>query len=104
MLFYRTSIRIVCTLAIFLMAGGQVLHACVDWKCGKEQATEESCPDRQDCPIGHDCSCACSCINLTMTEHAEFLFMTAPSSSYPVRNETCGEGPCREIDHPPQLS
>jgi len=106
MTFYRTCLRIVCTLAILLLAGGQAVHACTDVACAKDQATEEhsSCPDRQDCPIGHCCCDACSCLHLTMAEHAEFLFLIAPSSSYAVSNETCDEGSCREIDYPPQLS
>ena len=106
MTFYRACIRVVCTLAFVVLAGGQVLHACVDSACAKDQATEEhsSCPDSQDCPIGDCCLHVCSCLHLTMVDASEFLFLIAPSSSFVVSNETCDEGFCREIDYPPQLS
>ena len=103
--FLRGHIRVICTLAIALMAGGQVLHACVDMRCDKVQATEQqpSCPDQQDCPIGNCCH-SHLCSNVAMIEHAGFLFMTSASSLLAIESETWGDGPCREIDHPPQLS
>jgi hypothetical protein len=41
---------------------------------------------------------------MTILEHAEFFFMTSSPSSLAVQSETCSEGLCREIDHPPQLA
>jgi len=91
-------------LAVLLMAGGQALHAGLDLACSKDQPTEEhsSCPDRQDCPV--DDACAHSCGIMAQVEDSEFLFLVPPSGSFVVQNETCEEGHCPEIDHPPQLS
>lgn len=99
-------IRIVCTLAILLMAGGQSLHACVDSACAHEQTTEDQspCSDQQDCPVGHCCCNAHSWMNSTLPERMGFLFAASASDSLAIQNETWGDGPCREIDHPPQLS
>lgn len=101
----RRHIWTVCALAIFLMAGGQVLHACADMRCDESEAaeTQSSCPDEQDCPIGQCCH-AHLCIGVAMIEHSGFLFRTSPSSLLAVKSETWGEGPSREIDHPPQVS
>lgn len=100
--FLRRQIWFVCTLAFFLMAGGQVLHACVDTRCATTQE-QSSCPDQQDCPIGHCCH-SHVCSNLVMIEHAGLFFMTSPSILLTSKSETWGDGPCREIDYPPQLS
>ena len=100
--FLRRQMWVVCTLALFFMAGGQVLHACVDTMCDVAQE-QSSCPDQQDCPIGHCCH-SHVCGSLVMIEHAEFFFMASPPVLLSVKSETCSDGPCREIDHPPQLS
>lgn len=100
----RSKIRIVCALAFLLMAGGQAYYSCVDLACDRQQAMSASCPDPQDCPDGHSCGHAHAGIQLAMVENSEFLFMATPSGSCAIDGETCGEGPCREIDHPPQLA
>lgn len=102
MVFLRRQIWFVCTLAFFLMAGGQVLHACVDTKCATAQE-QSSCPDQQDCPIGHCCH-SHVCSNLAIIEHAGLFFMVSRPFLLSVKSETWSDGPCREIDYPPQLS
>lgn len=99
-------IRIVGALAILLVAGGQTLHACVSSACDHEQTTEGNspCSDQQDCPVGHCCCNAHSCMNSTLPERMGFVFTASVSDSLALQNETWGDGPCREIDHPPQLS
>ncbi len=106
MLFFCRQIQIVCTLAFFLMAGAQVLHACVDLSCAAEHASEENShgQDAQDCPLGHCCCQAHSGMNLSLTDAPDFIFLTVAAKTYPIQNEVWGDGPCREIDHPPQLS
>jgi len=98
------QVRVVCLLAVLLMAGGQALHAGLDLACSKNQPTEEhsSCPDRQDCPV--DDTCAHSCGIMAHVEDSKFLFLIAPSRFFALQNETWEEGGFREIDHPPQLS
>jgi len=100
------QIWIVCALAFLLMAGGQAFYACADWTCSSEQASADhsSCPDPEDCPDGPCCGHIHASLHLTMLEHAVFLFMVLPSQAIVIDSETCQEGPCREIDHPPQLA
>jgi len=100
--FLRRQILVFCTLAILLMAGGQALHASVDIRCDQAQE-QSSCPDQQDCPIGH-CCFSHVCSHVAMIEHACLLFMTSASSLLTDKSETWSDGPGREIDHPPQLS
>jgi len=105
--FLRRQIGIICTLAFLLMAGGQVLHACMDFDCCQEERgvdDHSSCPDAQDCPLGHCCCHAFSCMSSIMPADTDIFFAAGISGSFAVLDETCGEGPCREIDHPPQLS
>jgi len=105
--YLRRRIGVVFTLAFLLMAGGQVLHACVNFDCCQEErGTDDpsTCPDAHDCPIGH-CGChSLSCMNSTMPDSTDVFFGSDISGSFTVRNEACDEGPCREIDHPPQLA
>jgi hypothetical protein len=39
-----------------------------------------------------------------MTENSAFLFTPSLSGAFAISDETCGEGFCKEIDYPPQLS
>lgn len=100
--FLRRQFWIICTLVFLLLASGQALHAYVDTSCA---LTEEksSCPDQQDCPIGHCCH-SHLCCNLMLLEPVELFFMTSPSVLLRLKNETLHDGPCKEIDYPPQVS
>ena len=104
--FFCRQIWVVCTLAIFLMAGGQRIHACVDVTCCEESSSrsEPTCPDEQsDCPAGHCCHCL-ACSSATMEDSAGFLFMPGASGRFTVSDETSDEGFRKEIDYPPRLS
>lgn len=98
--FLRRHIRIVFTLALFLMAAGQALHACADARCDSAQE-QSSCPDEQDCPIGDCCHVG---TQAAMIEQGAFHFMPSAFSLLALKSEITGDGPCREIDYPPQLS
>ena len=102
--FFRSQLLIVCTMAFFMMAGVQSIHACVGMERAMAQTEERhSCPDQQECPIGH-CSHTHSCMSEAMTENTAFLFIPSLSGSFAISDETCGDRFCKEIDHPPQLS
>lgn len=103
---FRASVWGVCVLALLLMLGAPTLHACVDATCGIEHAVDEhsSCPDKEDCPSEQDCCQMHCCMGSTVPERMAFLFVAKSSRSNVAGDEACGEGPCREIDHPPQLS
>lgn len=104
MSFFRRKLWVVCALVFFVMAGVQSIHACVGMKSTIAQTEEKhSCPDEQDCPIGH-CGQTHSCMGEAMTGHSGFLFIPSLSGSFAIRDETCGGGVCKEIDYPPQLS
>ena len=104
--FFCRQIWVICTLAFFLMAGGQRIHACVEVMCCEENSShsESNCPDEQsDCPVGHCCHCL-ACSSVMMDDPAEFLFLPSPCGLFTVSNETCDEGFRKEIDYPPRLS
>jgi len=98
----------VCALALLAMAGGQAVHAGAELLCHHEQGAEEhtTCPEQDECPDGHCCCNVSSCMSSTLPELADRVFVSVcdPTGSFRIRNETCGDGPCREIDHPPQLA
>jgi len=104
--FFHGLVRVLCALAILLVAGGQGLHAGVDPACAHGHETKEHSPspDQQDCPVGHCCCNAHSCMNSTLPDGMGLLIPASASDSPALQNETWGDSPCREIDHPPQLS
>lgn len=84
------------------MASGQALHAFVDTSCDVAEE-QSSCPDQQDCPIGHCCH-AHLCSHILMFEQTDPFLMTSPSVLLLLKNNILGDDPCKEIDHPPQIS
>jgi len=96
--------QIVCALVVLLMGSGGMAHVCVDLACASHTAEEHSAEsDSQDCPADH-CTHTCSCLDLICDEPARFFVEVAPSNVFSLQNEACLDGPCRKIDHPPQLS
>ncbi len=107
MSFCFRSVRIFWTIAILLMAGGQVVHAYQELKCVTDHSAQgqSSVPDKQDCPANHACCCHAHSHGIaTLAEVPSFSHLSLSSSSFSTRNESYIEGPCREIDYPPQLS
>ncbi len=100
-------LRILWAIAILVMAGGQFAHAYQDLKCVATHAAQEqsSVPDKQDCPANHACCCHAHSHGIaTLVEVPSFFHLSLGSSSFSTCNESYIEGPCREIDYPPQLS
>lgn len=95
------------TVAILLMATGHLAHAyddltsCVD-VCTSEHASNSDTDS--SCPVGNSCSHSHAHGFIALTDAPEFLFVSHAATSFPDANELLLDGPCREIDYPPQLS
>jgi len=91
-------------ITILLMTGGYGLHACESFACDKDCVEQTQSANDESCPADHTCCHMHSQITLALPVAPESVFFELSSRSFPNGNEPCIEGPCREIDYPPQLS
>jgi hypothetical protein len=100
-------LRILWAIAILLMVGALVARAYQEFECSTLHTAQEqsSAPVQQDSPTGEDCCCQVQMHGIaSLAEIPSFCHSRFSSSSLSTSNESCTEGPCREIDYPPQLS
>ncbi len=91
-------------LAILMMAGGQLLHAQEELAAAKEHVHCSHEASTDDCPADAPC-CHLHLSGATVTtETTQLQVLHTFSHSLPILDETCLEGPRRDIDYPPQLS
>lgn len=104
MSFCLRHVRIFWMLAILMMAGGQLLHAREQFIPAKDHIHCSHEASTDDCPTDASC-CHLHASGATVTTESPRLKSIQALSHYlSILDETCLEGPRRDIDYPPQLS
>lgn len=103
---FSKYLRLVWAVAILLIAGGHLAHAwedliSCDAVCSGEHSSQT---EPQDCPKGGECSHPFAHGFFILPDAPDRLFIALTTTSFPFHVEGSMDGPCREIDYPPQVS
>jgi hypothetical protein len=101
---FLKHLRIFWMLAILLMAGGQLLHAQEQFLTTTDHVHCSHDSRTDDCATDAGCCHLHSSTATVATEIPRLAAIQTLSHYLVILDETCLEGPRRDIDYPPQLS